>query len=92
MAARSVLRRSLTGVVGLATAGAAVHHLTSGMWLHPAAASPALASLPDLPATVDRACSAQIREIGHESQDMLGLGAYTMSLHAGGIQSNSAVC
>jgi hypothetical protein len=28
--AANILRRSLTGAIGLATAGAAVHHLTSG--------------------------------------------------------------
>ena len=32
--AANMLRRSMAGVVGLATAGAAVHHLTSGaFWL-----------------------------------------------------------
>ena len=39
--AANMLRRSLTGVVGLATAGAAAHHFTSGRFCAPRVSLPA---------------------------------------------------
>ena len=39
--AANMLRRSLTGVVGLATAGAAAHHFTSGRFCVPRVSPPA---------------------------------------------------